>query len=104
MNIASMTTTTVSCTLLRATTLKLEGKGSMTSLSSYALSWPGSSATPPAFCMTSCMPFMNWPATMSLVEQAVGAGKVSLVPTANAVSYESYLAFMMGLRSLLMPR
>ena len=31
-------TTTVSCTLLRAMTLKVEGKGSMTSLSSYALS------------------------------------------------------------------
>jgi hypothetical protein len=31
-------TTTVSCTLLRAMTLNVEGKGSMTSLSSYALS------------------------------------------------------------------
>ena len=79
-------TTTVSCTLLRAMTLKVQGKGSSTSLSSYALSCPGSSATPPALCMTSCMPFMKWPATTSLVEQVVGAGKVSLVPTANAVS------------------
>jgi hypothetical protein len=72
--------------LLRATTLKVEGKGSMTSLSSYALSWPGSSATPPAFCMTSCMPLVKSPATTSLVEHAVGAGKVSFEPTAKAVS------------------
>ena len=75
MGTASIMTTTVSCTLLRATTLKVEGKGSMTSLSSYALSWPGTSATPPALCMTSCMPFMKWPAT-TLVEQTVGAGKL----------------------------
>jgi hypothetical protein len=99
-----MTTTTVSCTLLRAMTLKVEGKGSMTSLSSYALSWPGTSATPPALCMTSCMPFMKWPATTSLVEHAVGAGNVSLVPTANAVSYASYFCFMTAFRSMLMPR
>ena len=46
MAIASIMTTTVSCTLLRAMTLKVQGKGSSTSLSSYALSCPGSSATP----------------------------------------------------------
>ena len=86
MAIASIMTTTVSCTLLRAMTLKLQGKGSMTSLSSYALSWPGTSDTPPAFWMTNCMPLVKSPATTSLVEQAVGAGKVILVPTANAVS------------------
>ena len=84
--------------------MKVEGKGSMTSLSSYALSWPGTSATPPAFCMTSCMPFMKWPATTSLVEHAVGAGNVSLVPTANAVSYASYFCRMTAFRSMLMPR